>query len=208
MALLSAALRGPPPARGWSARRQSLAEDSGCGRPADRVVQLSPRPGHSPPRSTLLGLLPGRSRAPRPHQVGRELRSADPHMLVLSLSTLKFAAARWISQKCKQHHVTPLIKVPRYSADGVLIPSLTRFTRPSMREPLPPAQTHLSITPCPALVPASPAPTCAPDCRGFLEDTELRPPWAFACAVSSSGKCITHIHTGFPLVSAQVPGKP
>ena len=50
MALLSAALSGPPPARGRSAERQSqqsLAEDSGCGRGADRAVQLSPRPGRS-----------------------------------------------------------------------------------------------------------------------------------------------------------------
>lgn len=81
MALLSAAPRGPPPARGQSARRQSqqsLAGDSDCGRAADRTVQLSLRPGRSPPRSTLLGLLPGRSRAPRPHQEGRELQSADP----------------------------------------------------------------------------------------------------------------------------------
>lgn len=72
---------GAPPARGRSTKQQSqqrLAEDSGCGGGADRAVQLSPRPGRSPPRSTLLGLLPGLSRAPRPHQEGRELRSTDP----------------------------------------------------------------------------------------------------------------------------------
>uniref|UniRef100_A0A8C2P159 Uncharacterized protein n=1 Tax=Capra hircus TaxID=9925 RepID=A0A8C2P159_CAPHI len=66
---------GAPPARGRSTKQQSqqrLAEDSGCGGGADRAVQLSPRPGRSPPRSTLLGLLPGLSRAPRPHQERKE----------------------------------------------------------------------------------------------------------------------------------------
>ena len=114
-------------------------------------------------------------------------------MLFLSPSTLEFAAARWISRKCKQHHVTPLIKVPRYSAEGVLTPSLTRFARPSMRELCQPSQPHLSIAPCPALVPTSLAPVLQ-TAEGFWKTLSSMPrgPLLVPCALLGTA---SRIHT-------------
>ena len=115
-------------------------------------------------------------------------------MLFLSPSTLEFAAARWISQKCKQHHITPVIEVPRYSADGVLTPSSTRFARPSMREPLPAiadSSQHRTL-PCPALVPTSPA-LVLQNAEGFWETLSSVPhgPLLVLCALLGTASC-TH----------------
>lgn len=107
-ALLPAALRGPPPTRGGRAKGQSqqrLAEDS-C-----KLRQVSRQRCPAESKATAFSVQLNTSRAHHPaapeplttppHQEGERTERYRPQVLSLPLSTLCFAAARGISQKCK-----------------------------------------------------------------------------------------------------------